>query len=57
MVTYGYYVVVLVLILLAAGSTWGETHKTIMYGIAIAGLIGLVTLKALEKNQLKNRKD
>ena len=57
MVTYGYYVVVLVLILLAAGSTWGETHKTIMYGIAIAGLTGLVILKALEKNQLKNRKD
>lgn len=57
MLTYGYYVVLLVLILLAAGSTWGETHKTIMYGIAIAGLIGLVILKALEKNQLKNRKD
>lgn len=57
MLTYGYYVVLLVLILLAAGSTWGETHKTIMYGIATAGLLGLVVLKALEKSQLKNRKD
>ena len=57
MLTYGYYVVLLVLILLAAWSTWGETHKTIMYGIAIAGLLGLVGLKVLEKSRLKYRKD
>ena len=49
MLTYGYYVVLLVLILLAAGSTWGETHKTIMYGIAVAGLMGLIVLKIVEK--------
>ncbi len=54
MLTYGYYVVLLVLILLAAWSTWGETHKTIMYGIAIAGLLGLVVLKVLEKSRCKN---
>ena len=57
MLTYGYYVVLLVLILLAAGSTWGETHKTIMYGIAVAGLMGLIVLKIVEKSRLKYRKD
>ena len=50
MLSYGHYVVLLVLILLAAGNTWGEIDKTIMYGIAIAGLLGLVVLKAIEKN-------
>lgn len=51
MISYRYYAVLLVLILLAAGSTWGETHKTIMYGIAIAGLLGLMTLKVIEKRK------
>ena len=31
--------------------TWGETNKTIMYGIALISVIGLIIIKSTEKNK------
>lgn len=45
--SYVSYGLLLALLLISIATTWGETNKTIMYSIAIASLIGLVTLKAV----------
>ncbi|WP_186759663.1 hypothetical protein [Planococcus sp. CPCC 101016] len=51
MKSYFPYILLLVLILISAVETWGETNKTILYGIAVAGLIGLTVMKAIEKRR------
>ena len=41
----------LIIILIAMVDTWGETNKTIMYGIALISVIGLIIIKSTEKNK------
>lgn len=55
--SYWSYSVLLFLIFLSTAETWGETHKTVMYGIAAAGLLGLVAMKALEERNIKSKED
>ena len=53
---YLYYIVLLIVILFAAASTWGELHKTILYGIAVVGILGLTAMKVMEDRK-KNSED
>ena len=41
----------LIIIFIAMVDTWGETNKTIMYGIALISAIGLIIIKSTEKNK------
>ena len=41
----------LIIIFIAIVDTWGETNKTIMYGIALISAIGLIIIKSTEKNK------
>lgn len=41
----------LIIIFIAMVDTWGETNKTIMYGIALISVIGLIIIKSTEKNK------
>ena len=41
----------LIIIFIAIVDTWGETNKTIMYGIALISVIGLIIIKSTEKNK------
>lgn len=49
--SYFPYLLLFVLILFSAGETWGEPNKTILYGVAVAGLTGLIVMKAIEKDR------
>ena len=44
----------LIMLMWAMVATWGETNKTIMYGTATVGVIGLMTIKSTEKKNDRN---
>ena len=43
----------LIMLMWAMVATWGETNKTIMYGTAMVGVIGLMTIKSTEKRMIE----
>jgi len=45
------YFLLLIMIFILMVDTWGETNKTIMYGIALISVIGLMIIKSTEKNK------
>lgn len=49
--SYLLYILLLIIILIAVIDSWGETNKTIMYGVAIASIIGLIVMKSTEKKE------
>lgn len=49
--SYLFQFLLLIIILLALIDTWGETNNTIMYGIALISLIGLIIIKSKERNK------
>ena len=49
--SYLLYFLLLIIILIAIVDTWGETNKTIMYGIAIMSVVSLIIIKSKEKNK------
>lgn len=53
---YSLYILLMVIIFIAAISSWGDIRATIMYGIAIAGLAGLVLLQVLNSIRLRKVK-
>lgn len=50
MKSYLLYIFLIIVITIAAIDTWGETNKTIMYGIALISAIALIIMKATNKN-------
>jgi len=51
MQSYLAYFLLLIMIFIAMVDNWGETNKTIMYGIALISFIGLIIIKSTEKNK------
>ncbi|WP_341202458.1 hypothetical protein [Planomicrobium okeanokoites] len=51
MKTYLIYIFLMIAITIAAIDTWGETSKTIMYGIALVSTLALIAMKAGEKRE------
>ena len=49
MKTYLIYIFLAIVITIAAIETWGETNKTIMYGIALISILALFVMKVREK--------
>lgn len=45
------YIFLIIVITIAAIDTWGETNKTIMYGIALISTLALIVMKAREKSE------
>ena len=44
----------LLMLMWALVDTWGETNKTIMYGTAMVGVVGLMIIKSTEKKNDRN---
>lgn len=51
MKSYLIYIFLIIVITIAAIETWGETNKTIMYGIALISAIALIIIKTKEKKE------
>lgn len=51
MKSYLIYIFLIIVITIAAIDTWGETNKTILYGIALISTIALIIMKATEKKE------
>ena len=45
------YFLLLIMIFILMIYNWGETNKTIMYGIALTSFIGFIIIKSTEKNK------
>ncbi len=48
---YLLYFLLLLIILIAMVDTWGETNKTIMYGVALISIVSLIIIKSTEKKK------
>lgn len=46
---YLLYFLLLIIIFIAMVDTWGETNKTIMYGVALISVVSLIILKINRK--------
>ncbi len=46
---YLLYFLLLIIIFIAMVDTWGETNKTIMYGVALISVVSLIILKIKRK--------
>ncbi|WP_144788714.1 hypothetical protein [Lysinibacillus fusiformis] len=54
--SYLLYFLLLLIILIAMVDTWGESNKTIMYGVTLISIVSLIIIKSTEKRKEKKIK-